>query len=109
MDRNIIMKHKRSLRRHNLERMKAKARRIGVRYAHPTNDPVARARAAENWAKLAEHLKSCSCWMCGRARHHHGPRPQEYKGLLAWHQDLLDHEYGWNERIFWDAGIMSQA
>ena len=90
------MKHKRSLRRHNLKRMKAKARRIGARCAHPANDPVARAKSAENWAKLAEHLKVCSCWMCGRARHYYGPRPQEYKGLAAWRQDLQD-------------GIMSQA
>ena len=93
------MKHKRSLRRHNLERMKAKARRIGARYAHPANDPLARARAAENWAKLAEHLKSCSCWMCGRARHHHGPRPQEAKQLVFWHQDLLDAYVGRGDGI----------
>jgi len=46
---------KRERRRRDLERMKAKARRI---YPH---DPK---------ATLAEHLKSCSCWMCGNPRRH---------------------------------------
>jgi hypothetical protein len=30
----------------------------------------------------------CSCWMCGNQRRHHGPRPQEYKALARWREDL---------------------
>ena len=70
----------RDIRRHNLSRMKAKARRIGQE--HQTKD-VERA-----WVRFAENLAMCSCWMCGHQRYHHGPRPQEHKALAKWRDDL---------------------
>jgi hypothetical protein len=53
---------KRAERRHHLRRMKAKAEKsfrftVGFDEAHP------------KWAhKFANHLASCSCWMCGNPR-----------------------------------------
>ena len=44
---------KRARRRQDLNRMKARARRI---YPH------------DRAAKSANHLKVCSCWMCGNPR-----------------------------------------
>jgi hypothetical protein len=49
---SIVVKP-RSRRRADLERMKAKARKL---YPH---DPK---------AKNANHLAACSCWMCGNPR-----------------------------------------
>lgn len=46
---------KRARRRQDLNRMKARARRI---YPH------------DRAAKSANHLKVCSCWMCGNPRRH---------------------------------------
>ena len=56
---------KRARRRHDLFRMKAKARR--VRPGKPT--PLAE--------KEAEYLAACSCWMCRNRRSIDGPTLQE--------------------------------
>jgi hypothetical protein len=48
------MESKRQRRRRDLQRMKARARRIRP------HDPK---------AKQAEYLATCSCWMCGNPRH----------------------------------------
>ncbi len=50
---------KRSRRRHDAARMKARARRI---YPH------------DKAAKLADHLAQCSCPMCGNPRTHFGEK-----------------------------------
>lgn len=57
---------KRAARRAALARMKAKAR---VLYPHDAR------------AKAANHLTSCSCWMCGNRRRWHGPTLQERRAL----------------------------
>jgi len=49
----MASEEKRARRRRDLDRMKAKARKL---YPH---DPA---------AKLANHLAQCSCHMCGNAR-----------------------------------------
>ena len=51
----------RARRRSEKERMKRKAERIGLS------------------TDLADHLKSCSCYLCGNARKHHGPTRQELR------------------------------
>lgn len=48
------MVHSRALRRHHLARMKAKARKV----YHWNDEPE----------RLANHLKVCSCPMCGNPR-----------------------------------------
>ncbi len=55
---------KRSRRRGDLERMKARARRL---YPHDSK------------ARSAEHLAACSCWMCGNPRRWGEPTLQERK------------------------------
>lgn len=55
---------KRSRRRMDLARMKAKARKL---YPH---DPQ---------AKLADHLAECSCPSCGNQRRHEGPPIRELR------------------------------
>lgn len=59
---------KRSRRRMDAQRMKARARQV---YPH---DPKARA---------ADHLALCSCWMCGNVRRHHGERTLQEKRAEA--------------------------
>ena len=51
-------------RRHDAERMKAKARRL---YPH------------DKTAKLANHLAACSCYMCGNPRKYGARSLQERK------------------------------
>ncbi|MFK8252655.1 hypothetical protein [Ancylobacter terrae] len=55
---------KRARRRRDLMRMKAKARRV-----RPYNPS----------AKDAEHLATCSCWMCCNRRRIDGPTLQELR------------------------------
>lgn len=58
----------RDRRRHDLARMKAKARRFkqetGIRFHDGTD-----LRLAE---KMANHLADCSCYMCGNPRRYWG-------------------------------------
>lgn len=53
----------RAERRHHLARMKAKAKRV-----YPDNYKA---------IKYANHLKVCSCFLCGNARKHYGPKLKE--------------------------------
>ena len=55
----------RAVRRHHLDRMKEKAKKI-----YYFNSP-------EQAIKLANHLANCSCWMCGHRRAIEGPNIQE--------------------------------
>ena len=54
----------RALRRKNKARFKKKARKI---YPHDVN------------GKLANHLKVCSCFMCGNFRKNNGPTIKELR------------------------------
>lgn len=56
---------KRALRRHHLQRMKAKARRV-YHFHHPVKA-----------AKYANHLKTCSRYCCGNRRKYEGASLQE--------------------------------
>lgn len=56
---------KRAARRHHLVRMKQKAKRV-----YHFLDP-------EQAIKNANHLKVCSCYMCGNQRHHWGAPVKE--------------------------------
>lgn len=82
---------KRAERRHHLERMKQKARRIYRRWGlrsywigrRSKEDREAEledeARRAE---RVANHIKNCSCYMCGNPRKWHGELTiQEIKHL----------------------------
>ena len=69
--------------------MKAKARRIGKLYLY-ADSPEERFAYSERWIKWANDLKMCDCWMCARLRKTNGPRPQEYKALAYWRQDLQE-------------------
>src|SRR5271157_4395553 len=77
------MRRSRDIRRHNLSRMKAKARRIGRE--HKTKD-VERA-----WVRFANNLQMCQRFCCNRQRFHFGPCSQELKALARWEQDLNLH------------------
>ena len=68
-----MIEPKRARRRHDLFRMKAKARR--VRSGKP-------ALLAE---KEAEYLAACSCWMCRNRRAIEGPTLQERR-FAAWRE-----------------------
>lgn len=61
----------RARRRHDLLRMKSRAWRV-AKYSWGRRDDWL--HKAE---KLANHIKSCSCWMCGNARKWNGPTIQE--------------------------------
>lgn len=70
---------RRSNRRHHLKRMKRKAEHIGAaeaaythRFYHCVPDD-ATTEAKRRRVKSANHLKICSCWMCGN------PRRQKFK------------------------------
>lgn len=75
----------RSVRRHHLQRMKARAAKIGKR---------------QGWIRskilCAEHMASCSCWMCGNPRKYFGePTIQEIKSDEAFKaamKDLLEEQ-----------------
>ena len=57
--------HLRTMRRHHTQRVKAKAKRI-IKEAWRTKDG-----SLDEWVnKNADHLKSCSCYMCGNPRRH---------------------------------------
>lgn len=56
---------KRSLRRHHSERMKAKARKIHWMWQLW---PLAGWKLNDRAAHYADHLKMCSCSMCGNPR-----------------------------------------
>ena len=63
---------KREERRHHLKRMKAKARRVAknswgytLSYGYSPEELKQQFHAAEKWAN---HLKKCSCSMCGNPR-----------------------------------------
>lgn len=58
---------KRALRRAHKVRM---GKRAAVIYPHM--DPA-------NAARLADHIKMCSCWMCGNPRRAFGPTLQEVR------------------------------
>lgn len=80
----------RSLRRHHRERMKAKARRIvkiwnaGVNnYKLPEDFLVAN----------ADHLKTCSCWMCGNPRKHWGKSTLQEIRLGPWLKNTSNEPY----------------
>ena len=81
---------KRSRRRHDLERMKKRARLIAKKLHLPWDAAEKREAHEKAWERLADHLQSCSCWMCGNQRKWHGPRPQEARALHYWHNDLRD-------------------
>ena len=62
---------KRALRRHHRQRMIARARRVMWYLAF--NDTE-----RHEWARRNhDHMKVCSCWMCGNPRKREGPTTQE--------------------------------
>ena len=63
---------KRALRRHHRQRMIAHARHVLYIGMRPS-DPEMQEWARRNY----NHLKKCSCWMCGNRRKWHGPTIQE--------------------------------
>lgn len=68
----------RAQRRSDKERMKKKARKL---FPHDKD------------AKLADHLASCSCHMCGNARKHYGHKTmQEVRSDLALKIDMENME-----------------
>lgn len=65
---------KRALRRHHRQRMIAHAQRILYMGMRPSNP------AMQDWAlRNYDHLKKCSCWMCGHRRKWYGPTIQEHR------------------------------
>lgn len=60
--------HKRALRRHHRARMIGRARVVVESWVIPEDDPGRMA------ARIHDHLKSCSCWMCGNPRRYCGER-----------------------------------
>lgn len=71
---------KRSLRRAHKVRMGKRA----VRF-YPDMDPAMAMR-------MADHIKMCSCWMCGNQRKHFGPTLQEVR------QASKERYQGWESR-----------
>lgn len=68
---------KRNRRRQDSARMKARARRV---YPH------------DDKARSADHLKVCSCWMCGNPRRHLNALPlQEQRAALAAQGQIQDN------------------
>jgi len=51
------------------ERVIAKARRVALQNGFPV----------ERFIRNADHLKSCSCWMCGNQRKTFGPPIREVR------------------------------
>ena len=66
--------HRRALRRHHKERMKAKARHICTKIWREKNLSV-----IKRLTKNADNLKMCSCEMCRNPR-----RSGWYKGKRGW-------------------------
>jgi hypothetical protein len=64
--------HNRAQRRHDLARMKAKARKV---YPH------------DQQAKQANHLAVCSCRSCGNPRRYWGDITAQERRALAAHRD----------------------
>jgi hypothetical protein len=63
---------KRSIRRHHRRRVIVRARRIYAPWG------------LADWAEQNhDHLKKCSCWMCGNPREFEGPPLQEKRLLLS--------------------------
>ena len=61
---------KRALRRYHSARMKAKAKRY-FRQQEQRMDSTYPKEWEDRAARFADHLKSCSCWMCGNPRHYY--------------------------------------
>ena len=53
---------KRARRRHDMERMKARARRLFL--------TALRGRDLDHAHRVADNITVCSCWMCGNPRRH---------------------------------------
>jgi hypothetical protein len=65
---------KRALRRHHRQRMIARALRVVYVYM----GMEASDSATQDWVRRNhDHLKVCSCWMCGNRRKWGGPTIQE--------------------------------
>jgi hypothetical protein len=63
---------KRAWRRHHRRRMIARARRVFFMGMRPSDPDM------QDWAlRNYDHLKKCSCWMCGHRRKWYGPTIQE--------------------------------
>jgi hypothetical protein len=66
----------RAVRRAHKLRMKKKARRI---YEYDGSE------------HLADHIKSCSCWMCGNARHWFGKDLDELRNIRSYEESIDDY------------------
>jgi hypothetical protein len=64
----------RARRRQDLERIKRRARRLSRLYTDKHDDSAFVAGCREAWVRQANHLASCSCWMCGNPRRWNGER-----------------------------------
>jgi hypothetical protein len=74
---------KRAVRRSRNQRKKKRAQSVYVIMGY--SDPQ-----MQEWAKRNyNHLKACSCWMCGNYRKNFGGTFQEKKTLLALKYDGL--------------------
>lgn len=70
------LRSKRSDRRAHLQRMRRRAEEVARSFGIP-------AAARWVWArKNANHLKMCSCWMCGHKRASEGPSVSELRQIL---------------------------
>ena len=74
----------RAIRRHHSQRMKARYRRKERVHPYWRSDEPAAA------GKYANHGCTCSCWMCGNPRRHHGELTMQERRAL----DLKDAQRG---------------
>ena len=85
---------KRAIRRHHSARMKAKARRFyrqWNRYIYNWRSEAEEKKFEDAAAKRADHIKCCSCWMCGNPRKYLKELTvQEIKAILKDKEECQD-------------------
>ena len=84
-ERKSAPEAKRARRRRDLARMKTRARWV----AHAIWG-YADHQDQQRHERLANHLKACSCWMCGNQRKIWGPNWQEYKAARRADQQIAE-------------------
>jgi len=79
-------KSKRANRRHHLKRMKSKVKRI-YKDLHMFNNE----EDLENFSvKNANHMKNCSCSMCGNPRHHLKGKEKKTKKEIVFEEKMRE-------------------
>lgn len=79
-----VKNRRRARRRADMQRMKNKAKRIARNRGYNEED-------CQRWAKFADHLKVCSCWMCANPRKSFKEKTrQEHKADVNFKQQPYD-------------------